>query len=185
MVMPPGAAMSSNRLHLLSQDVVIGEQRAAIAVTAERFGRKKTGAADSGNSATAATSLSCAEALRRIFNNREAMPGGNRIDAIVIGHLTEQTDRQQSFGARSNSCLEQVHVNVVCGSVNIHKNRPGPDQTNYLGSTDPGKGNSDDFVARSDPKCAQGDFKACCSARDGEADRKSTRLNSSHGYISY
>jgi hypothetical protein len=46
MLMPLETTMSANRLHPAGKIVVISEQCSAVAVTADRFCRKKAGAAD-------------------------------------------------------------------------------------------------------------------------------------------
>ena len=65
--------MGADRPHLLGQSVVIGEKRAAFAVTAQRFGREKTRAANRRYSATAPAALRRAKALRAVLDHRQTL----------------------------------------------------------------------------------------------------------------
>jgi len=93
MMMAFEAAVCSNCLHFLGELIVRGEERAAVSVTAEGFGREKTRAGDDGNAAAPLAIPGRPETLGGILDYRNAMLRRDSVDASVIGHLPEQTYR--------------------------------------------------------------------------------------------
>lgn len=85
--MPLQPAMRVDGPHLYSPGVIVSEERPTLAITTERLRRKETGAADRGDAATAPAPLRGAEALGAIFDHREAVPGRDVINPVVVGHL--------------------------------------------------------------------------------------------------
>lgn len=71
MMMALESAMRAYGAHLVSQRIVICEQRAAVAVTTQRLGREKAGAPDQGHAATPMPPLGRAEALRAVLDDGE------------------------------------------------------------------------------------------------------------------
>jgi hypothetical protein len=69
------------------QDFVICEAGAAVAVAPQRLGRKKAGAANRRHAARFAAIQLAAEALCGIFDHRQAMAFGDRIDRGQVGAL--------------------------------------------------------------------------------------------------
>ena len=80
--------------HRVGERIVVGEAAAAIAVTAERFRRKETGAGSVADGARALAVERGAEGLRGVAQHQQIL----RFSAIgsrraVIGGLAEQIDR--------------------------------------------------------------------------------------------
>ncbi len=156
--------MSTDRAHLLRQPVVARKQRPAVAVTAQRFGRKEARAADERHPATAPSALGRAKALGPVFDHGEPVPQGDGVDAVVVGHLPKEAHRDNGPRAGRNRLLEQPWVEIVAVRFDVHEHRFGAHQADRLGGADPGERNGDDLVARSDPQGAQGDLEGVRAA---------------------
>src|SRR5690606_27048841 len=75
----------------LCERVVAGEDRAAVAVTAERLGRQEARACDRGEVAALLTVVVGAEALRRVFDYRDVARDG--VQFVHVADLPVQADR--------------------------------------------------------------------------------------------
>jgi hypothetical protein len=163
------AAVRADGPHFFGQWLIVAEQRPALPVASQRFGRKKAGAANGGDASALAPALLGAKTLGRVFDDGQPMLRRQRVNAVVIGHLAEQTDGQNGLGARGDGRQQQVHVDVEGVRLNIHENGPRSHQGNDLGRADPGEGNRNDFVARPDAQGAQRDLQRVRAAGAGDA----------------
>jgi len=168
MVMALESAVGAYGAHRVCQRIVIGEQRAAVAVTPQRLRREEAGAPDQGHAATPTPPLGRAEALRAVLDHRQFVLCRNRIDSVVIGHLTEQTDGQDGLGPRCDGRFDEVDIDVIGLGLDVDKDRLCADQADDFGGADPGKRDRDDFVAGADPQGAKRDFEAVGSASHGD-----------------
>src|SRR5205085_8152926 len=73
--------------HRLGERGVFGENRAAVAVAAERLRREEAGAADRGKRAASPTFVSRAEALRGILDHRYAVARGDGVELVHVRRL--------------------------------------------------------------------------------------------------
>jgi hypothetical protein len=72
---------------------IVGEDRPAIAKTAERLCREKTGRGRKPEGADAPTPVARAKALRGVIENKEPIALRDRGNRIMVGALPEQIDR--------------------------------------------------------------------------------------------
>ncbi len=100
MVVPLETAMRTDRAHLLGERIVGSEQRAAVSKASQRLGREETRAADQRDPAALASSLGSPETLGAVLDHGKPVLLGNGVDAVVVGHLSEQADRENRFCAR-------------------------------------------------------------------------------------
>src|SRR5664279_1677268 len=124
MMVPLEPAVGPNRTHPVCESVVAGEQRPALAVTAERLGWEEAGAGKGRDAATALTPLLGAEALSGIFYHGDVMSPRDSVDLLVVRHLAEQADRNERLGAGRKSRLEARQVQVECDWLDIDKHGP-------------------------------------------------------------
>ena len=72
--------------------VVVGEDRAAVAIAAERLGRKEARRRDVADRADLATPVGGAKALRGVAEDPQPVRRRDRQDRVVVGRLTEEID---------------------------------------------------------------------------------------------
>src|SRR5258706_15781921 len=94
MHIPAALPVVANLAHRLPERIVVREERAAIAVAAERLGRKEAGGTDGRQVAALAALVGGTEALRRILDHREAVLCRDGVDLVHVGGLAVQRDRQ-------------------------------------------------------------------------------------------
>src|SRR5215831_725928 len=94
------------------------------------------------------------------------MVSRDRINPLIISHLTEQIDRKQSLRVRINRRVDQIDVNVVCVGLNIHEDRLSSNQSDHFSRADPCKRNSDNFVTWSYAQDSQCNFKSARATGD-------------------
>lgn len=169
MVMAFDAAVGADGAHFVGERIIAGEKGAAFAVAAERFCGKEAGAGYFGDATTAFAVLGRAETLGSVFNDGHIMFCANAIDGVAIGHLAKEADRNDGFGARGDGGFDLADVDVVSVGLDVDENGFRADEQDDFSSADPGERDGDDFVARADVECAQGDFEAVGAAGDGEA----------------
>src|SRR6185312_16110598 len=75
---------------------VVGEDRAAIAKTAERLGRKKAGRSRKSEGAETAAVVARAKGLAGVVEHEQALLARDGSDGIMIGALAEQVDRDDA-----------------------------------------------------------------------------------------
>src|SRR5262249_18535148 len=76
---------------------VVGDHRAAVAVTTERLGRKKAGRRSLAESSKSAVVVDCAKTLRSVIKYQEIFGLCHSGDNCVIGRQAEKVDRNDSF----------------------------------------------------------------------------------------
>ncbi|MCY1449678.1 hypothetical protein D9M71_664310 [compost metagenome] len=105
---------------------IVGKNCPAIAVTAQRFARKETGAGQGGQIARAAPVILGTKTLGSIFNNRYSVTLGNRIDGIKIRALPVQRYRDNCFCSGGYRGFKQSRVEIVGERINIDIDRLRP-----------------------------------------------------------
>src|SRR6185503_10239629 len=95
-----GLAVVANFEHGGGECVVVRETGPAVAVSAQRLGGEKAGAADGSEVAGVAALVGCSEALRGIFDNGQSAGGDlNRVD---VGALAIERNGENGAGARGD-----------------------------------------------------------------------------------
>ena len=154
----------------LGQGVIAGKNRAPVAIAAQRFAGKETGAAKGAQVATFAAPVLRAQTLRGVFNHGQmAVPGGNRVDGIHVGALAIQAHRHDGAGARRNGRLDACSVDQARIRLDIHKHRTPPQQNNHLGRGGKGERRGDHFVAALQAQRHQADEQRLGAAGNGDA----------------
>ena len=74
-------AMDTDLPHLFRQRVIIGENGTTVSVAPKRFGWEKRGTADGRECARLFAVVDGAEALSAVFNDRDAVLFGNRVNS--------------------------------------------------------------------------------------------------------
>ena len=146
-----------------------GEDGTTVAISAEWFSGEKAGAGDGTDGATLTAVLLSAEALGCVFDNLKAVLFGDCFESGVVSHLAEEVDRYNCFGIGCDELLYLSGVDVVSVGLDVGEDRPCTDKRDGLCRADPCKGGSDDFVAWTDVKGAECDFKCHRPASDGYA----------------
>ena len=119
--------------------VVVGHHRAAVAVAAERLGRKEAGRGGMAEGAEPAVVECRAECLRGIVENKQAFRFGSGGDRSMVRRQAEQIDRDDRLRrepcafCRRNSACDSVRVDIEGSGVDIDKNRRRADQRRHFG----------------------------------------------------
>ena len=106
-------AVHPDLAHGPGQLVVAGEDRPAITVAAERLAREEASAADGGQVAAFPALVFGAEALGSIFDDCQAMPGGDGVDFVHVCRLAIEADRHDGAGLGGDRGLDLAGVNVA------------------------------------------------------------------------
>ncbi len=171
-----GAAVRADHAHLLGKIAVLGQDRTAVAVAAERLGRIEAGGADRRQRADALVAGSAAEALRRIRQHRHATTAGDLGDRGIVGRQAVEVDRHH--GARlqvigidrlGDGALEIGRVHVEGRRIDIDEDRRGTNRDDRTGGGGKGEGRHEDGVARLHAHRHHGDHQRVAAA--GDADR--------------
>ena len=170
------SAVDQHGVHLLIEFFVVREDRAAIAVAAQRFCREEAGAADipEGRGFLPA-GADRAEALAGIFDYFHAVFFRNGIDLFVIRRLTEQVHRHDGFRSQFaflddffNGFFQFHRIHVISFFINIGEDRSCPNKRNGFGRGKEGEGRGEDRIARADLKCHQSHQKGVRAAGTGK-----------------
>ena len=138
--------------------VVVGEHRAAVAVAAERLGRKEAGRGRWPKRAELAALVGRAEALRGVVEHEQVFRLGDGRDRVVVGRQAEQIDRDhrlrlqaRPLGGRDRArrCPSASMLKVVRIDIDEHRRRA--DQRHDFGGGAEREGRADHRVARADP----------------------------------
>ena len=141
-------AVAGNLAQHLGQFVVVGKDGAAVAVTAQGFAGEEAGAGNRCQVAAFAAFVGRAKALCCIFDDRDAVLGGNGVDGVVVGTLAVEADGDDGFGSGGDGGFQQCRVEVAGARVNVHVHGFGAEQGYGFCGGDVGKARSDDFIAR-------------------------------------
>ena len=133
-------AMNGQRTDQRGQLVVIRENRAAVAVAAQRLGREKAGDGRIAEAARHFAVQTAAKRLRAVFQKQQIVFLGNGFDAVKIGREAENIHRHNSFGFQLalflyglNAALQTVGIHVEGVLPHVHENGRGPFAGGALG----------------------------------------------------
>ena len=123
----------------MRQLLVVGDDGSAVAIAAERLGRKETGCGCRRQRADAAVLIGGAEGLSGVIEHEKAFRLRDRHDAVVVGRLPEQIDRYHGFrtkpglarrGARE---FEACRIEVEARLLDVGEDRRGSDEHDDFG----------------------------------------------------
>ena len=154
-------AMHADAAQVFHKLRIVGQDRAAVAETAERFRREKTRRGRKPKGPEPAALVTCAKALRGVVEHEQARFLRNRADRIVVGALPEQIDRDDRFrleaepfcGGNTADERGRIHVEGLC--VDIDKDRGGAGERRRLAGCAKGERWTDDGIPRPDALCHQ------------------------------
>lgn len=169
MVVAAVLAVAGNLPHDFGQFVVVREDGPAVPVAAQWFAGEEAGARNGGQVAAFAAFVGGAKALGGVFNDRDAVFGGDGVDGVKIGALAVQTHGHDGFGPGGDGGFEQGRVQVEGAGVNVHVHRLGPQQGHGLGRGDVGKAGGDDFVAWANAQRHLGNLQCVGAVGHGDA----------------
>ena len=107
--------------------------------------------------------------LSSVFNDREIMLSSDRIDGRHVGRLTVDADRHDRFSLVGDRCLDLSWIHVPGGFIDVDKDWLRTDEGDHFRCGDPGVGNRDNFIARSDAQGHEGYEKGVCATRSPNA----------------
>ena len=153
--------------------VVIGQQRAAVAIGTERLGGKEAGCRCGRQRADRAVAKLGAIALRCIRDQEQGVPPTQLVQRAVVRRLAEKVDGD--YGPRQQFALacDLAHATVQVGRVDVESTRVdldedgrGTKQKNDLGRRSEGEGWHEDGIAYADPLGHQRHDQGIGAARD-------------------
>lgn len=153
----------------LGELVVVGEDRTAVAVAAERLAGEEAGAGDGAEVARHAALVAGAEALCSVFNHRYAVLGGDGVDGVEVGALAVQAHRDDGAGLGRDGGFEQRRVEVVGARIDVDIHRLGTEYGDGFGGGDVGEARGDDLVAVGHAHRHLGDLQGVGAVGAGDA----------------
>ena len=149
-------AMDAEAFHARGQFIIVGEYRAAVAITAKRLGREEAGRRCRRQLAKLAAAIERAERLRGVIEHQQAVPFGNRSNSVVIGRQAEQIDRddrtrfQPSRLCGRNRAFQACRIDVEGVRLDVGENRRRTEQRDLLRRRMECEGRTDHGIAGAD-----------------------------------
>ena len=165
----PLLPMDANLAHGRSQGVVVGEDRATVAVATERLAREEAGAADGREVAAFPALVVGTKALGSVLDHRQVVTCSDGVDFVHIRRLAVEADRHDGFGLRRDGGFDLACIDVAGIGLDIDEDRHGSEQDDDFGGGDEGEGGGDHLVARLDAERHEGDEQGFGTAGDGDA----------------
>src|SRR5690606_5163544 len=141
-------AMHADLAAGLGDGVVVGEDRAAVAIAAQRLAGKEAGAADGRQVAALAALVGGAKALGRVFNDGNTVAFGDGVDFVHVAALPVQRHRHDGLGARGDAGFDLGDVDIAGVGLHVDEHRLGAQQHDDFGGGPEGERGGDDLVAR-------------------------------------
>lgn len=164
-VLPVAGDLAQDR----RQCIVVGEDGAAVPIAAQGFAREKAGTGDGGQVTALAAFVAAAQALGRVFDDRQSVLVGDGVDGVHVGALAIQRDGNDGASARGDGGFQPGGVQGVGARVDVDVDGLGAQQGDGLGRGDVGEARGDDLVARPDPQRHLGDLQSIGAVGDGDA----------------
>ena len=136
--------------------VVIGENRAAVAIAAKRLGREETRRGRGRERAELPAPIGRAECLRGIVENGEAVLGRNCGDRVVVRGQAEQIDRDHGTRLKAaplrgcDGAAQTFGIEIEGLGFDIRHHRSRAEQRHHLGRGAEGEGRADHSIAGPD-----------------------------------
>jgi hypothetical protein len=135
---------------------IVGGQKAAVAGASQVFGWEETEAADRSQDTGAPFLIFGADRLAGVFDDRNAGRRGEPLDRFHFGALAEQVNGHNGLGPRRNRGGHRLRIEIEARRLDITKDGRRPQPVNRTGRGEEAIRAGDDFVARSDVECHQG-----------------------------
>ena len=148
--------MDAHAAQRLGEVGVVGEDRTAIAIAAERLGREEAGGGGKPAGAEPPSLVAGAKALGGVVEHEHALFSGDRGDRIVIGRLAEQIDRDHRLQLQAvslgggDAALQRLDIHVEGDFIDIDKHRRGAGERHHFAGGAEREGRADHRVARAD-----------------------------------
>ena len=160
---------------------VIGEDGAAIPVTAERLGREKARRGEPGERPDTPAVAGPAEALRRIGDDAKPLGRGHGLDGAVVRRVAEEVhrDHRPRFQAQAARFVDRrgkalgVEQEIVVADV--HEEGRGPEQGHGLRGRDKGERGHEDRLAGPDPKSHEREQQGIGPARASDGVQRTAK----------
>jgi len=146
--------VKQDRAQRLGELGIVGEDRAAIAIGAQRLGRKEAGGSRHRQRADPAVVIARAVGLRAVAQHPQPLAGGDFRHCVIIGGNAEKIDRDDAdgfvsgFARRGNGNLQRRRVHVEGVRVDIDEPDMGAKPGHHFGRRDKGEGRAEDRLAR-------------------------------------
>ena len=146
-VVAPVLSVAGDLAHDGGQLVVIRKDGTAVAIAAQGFAGEEAGAGNRCQVAAFAAFVGRAKALRCIFDDRDAVLGGNGVDGVVVGTLAVEADGDDGFGSGGDGGFQLCRVEVAGARVNVYVHGFGAEQDHGFCGGNVSKAGGDDFIA--------------------------------------
>ncbi len=184
-------AVGANRAELGRLVLVVEQDGAAVAVAAQRLGRVEARRGVVRQGTHAPPVQAGPEALRGVRHQRQAVAPGHGNQALVVGGLAEQIDRDHRARPQAAALrlldgrFQALRVDVVAVRQHVDEDRARAQQHDRLGRGGKGEGRHEDRVARADPLQHQGQIQRVGPVGAGHrapraAERREPRLQLRH-----
>lgn len=162
-------AMAGDLAQHDGQGVVVGEDRAAVPIAAQGLAGEKAGTGNRGQIAALAAFVAAAQALGRVFDDRQAVLGGDGVDGVHVGALAIQGHGDDGAGPGGDGGFQLGRIQGIGARIDVDIDGLGAQQGDGLGRGDVGEARGDDFVSRPDPQRHLGDLQGVGAVGDGDA----------------
>ena len=169
MLVTPDVAMHPQPLQPRGELGIVRRDHAAVAGAAEVFRREEAEAAHRAEHSRLTAAIGAADRLRRVFNDRQAIPHRRSPQGVHVGALAEQVDWHDGPRPRGHRSIDGRGVEIERRGVNVDENGLRADPVNATGRRKEGVRGGDDFVARADIEGHQRQNK--CVGTRGTPDR--------------
>ena len=168
-------AVLADRAPARRQRRVVGEERAAVAVAAERLGRVEAGRGDRRQCADGPAAARAPETLGRVVDQQHPPLRRERRERLVVRRLAEQVRRDHRLRRELPLRRHMRDARREFGGVDhvgllhhIDEDRRGTSQRHHLRRRGEGEARDEDRVACADPVRHQRDQEGVAAARAGD-----------------
>ena len=155
--------------HRLGQCIVVGEERATVAVSAEWLRGKERRRPDERQRTRAPAVLRRAEALRRVVDHGQPVAGRDRVDRCKVSALTIQRHRHDGPRTRRDGRLEERRIEVPGPPVDVYEHRRRPGERDHFARCDERERRRDHLVATTNAERHERDQERVRAARGRDA----------------
>ena len=148
--------------------VVIGDDEASVASGTEVFGDVEAESGGHTEFTGELTVTAGGDGLGGVFEDHEAVLGGDGVDRFHVGELAEEVDGENRLGFWGDGGFDEVGVDVEGVFDDVDEDGYGPELDHGFDGCDEGEGGGDDFVPGADAAGLHGDAEGVGSAVDGD-----------------
>ena len=141
------AAVNAKHLETLGHGGIVGGDQAAIAGSAEIFGRKETEAAKIAEGSGEAAVVARADGLRGVFHDKKIFGFGDGEDGSEIGGKPEEMDGHDGFGVCGDGGFDIFGIEIEGDGIDVDEDGLGAELEDGAGGGNEAEGSGDDLVA--------------------------------------